>query len=363
MDCPGKCRGGRSRKGDETAMSKRGIDVSEWNGSLDWEKIRNDGVAFAIIRAGYGRYQVDERFYDNVKGALAQGIPVGVYWFSYALNTDYAVQEAKKCLNTIAGLDVSLPVFYDFEYDTVRYAAEQGVTLGKTEFNAFAKAFLTEIGKAGYKQGIYYNLDYYRTMVDMAVVGGYCQWYAQYASSPSISDYAIWQYTSSGTVSGLTGKFDLNELADESLLETPYDGPTGWLQNEKGWWYVREDGTYPTSRWEKIDGHWYYFDEVGYRLDNGWAVYNGKAYYMGADGKAVTDKTLKIGSDGALVPAGEYYYRLSQVPQRYRETVDKLIEKGYLKGASDSTGENLKLDLGEDAVRVLVILDRAGAFE
>ena len=348
----------KPRKGDEAAVSKRGVDVSEWNGTLNWEKIRADGVAFAIIRAGYGRYQVD----DNVSGALAQGIPVGVYWFSYALDVSYAVQEARKCLETIRGLDVKLPVFYDFEYDTVRYAAEQGVTLGKTEFNDFSKAFLTEIENAGYKPGIYYNLDYYRTMVDQSVVGGYCQWFAQYAASPSITDYAIWQYTSSGTITGLSGRFDLNELADESLLDTPYTGPTGWLSNDKGWWYVREDGSYPVSSWEKIDGVWYYFDEVGYRVESQWTVTGGKAYYLGAGGKMVTDKTLKLGSDGALVPAGDYYDRLSAVPDVYQATLEKLVEKGYLRGTGGAGEEDLKLKMGEDAVRVLVILDRAGAF-
>ena len=262
-------------------MQTRGIDVSQWNGNLDWAKIKSDGVSFAIIRAGYGRYQVDNCFYDNITGSLAQGIPVGIYWFSYALSKSHAKQEAKKCLETIEGYKITLPVFYDFEYDTIRYAQEQGVSLGKTEYNEFACEFLKEIETAGYKPGIYYNLDYYRNMVDPSSLSGYPVWYAQYASAPSISDYAIWQYTSSGTIAGISGQFDLNELKDTSLLEdAQYTGPTGWQKDSIGWWYVHTDGSYTTDGWEKIDGVWYYFDEIGYMLENKWIVTNRNSLYI-----------------------------------------------------------------------------------
>ena len=341
-------------------MSKRGIDVSEHNGSLDWSAIKQDGVSFAIIRAGYGRYQTDSRFYENIEGAISNGIPVGIYWFSYALNASYAKQEAKKCMEVISGYRVTLPVFYDFEYDTVRYAKEQGVTLGKAQFNEFANAFLGEIQAAGYKPGIYYNLDYYQSMVDPVVLGSYCIWYAQYASKPSITDYAIWQYTSSGTLNGVAGNVDLNQLKDASLLAPEYT--PGWHKNSIGWWYVREDGTYPTSCWEKIDDVWYYFDTEGYMLENQWVVTNGNAYYLGQDGGMVTNRTLIIDSGGKLVPGGGYYETLGQVPSDYREALERLIARGILRGKSGS-GENLVLDLGEDAVRLLVMLDRSGCME
>ena len=136
----------------------RGIDVSTHNGALDWEKIRDAGFRFAIVRAGYGRFAVDDQFHANIRGAAAQGIPAGVYWFSYAVSEDAARQEAEKCLETIRGYDLTLPVFYDFEYDSVRYAQQQGVTVGREQYNRFARAFLEEIRAAGYTPGIYYNL-------------------------------------------------------------------------------------------------------------------------------------------------------------------------------------------------------------
>lgn len=340
-------------------MSTLGIDVSYANGSIDWAKAKAAGISFAIIRAGYGRYEVDSQFSANIKGALAQGIPVGIYWFSYALNVDGAKQEAQKCLETIQGYNITLPVFFDFEYDTIRYAEEQGVTLGKTAYNDHAVAFCEAIKAAGYKAGVYYNLDYYNRFVDTSRLGGYYTWYAQYASSPNISDHDIWQYSSSGTIAGLSGRFDMNQLKNTDLLG--YSGPTGWQKNDTGWWYVHDDGSYTTNGWELIDGKWYCFDKEGYMMENTWVIGQTTSYYLGADGAMVTNKTLKIDGEGQLLPAGGYYYKLSDVDQQYRDTVDKLIAMGVLNGR-EGTGEDRVLDMSEDAVRLLVILDRAGIF-
>lgn len=340
-------------------MSTLGIDVSYANGTIDWAKVKASGISFAIIRAGYGRYEVDSQFSANIKGALAQGIPVGIYWFSYALDTASARQEAKKCIDTIKGYSIKLPVFYDFEYDTIRYAKDQGVTLGKTAYNDHAVAFCEAIKAAGYKAGVYYNLDYYNRFVDTSRIGGYYTWYAQYASSPNISGYDIWQYSSSGTIAGLSGRFDMNQLKNTDLLG--YSGPTGWQKNDTGWWYVHEDGSYTKNGWELIDGKWYCFDKEGYMMENTWVIGQTTSYYLGADGAMAVNKSLKIDGEGRLLPAGGYYYKLSDMDQQYRETVDKLITKGILNGR-EGTGEDRVLDMSEDAVRLLVILDRAGIF-
>ena len=311
-----------------------GIDVSSHNGALNWAALKKAGVAFAIIRGGYGRYAVDDQFTNNIKGALAQGIPVGVYWFSYALDAATARVEARKCLETIQGYDVVLPVFFDFEYDTIRYAKDQGVTLGKAAFNAHAVAFCEAVKAAGYTPGVYYNLDYYRNMVDTAKLGGYVQWYAQYAAKPSIDGYDIWQYTGSGTLEGVSGKFDCNILKNEALLHPPSSG------------------------WKQRDGKWYY-ERNGVMLTDQWLLDEGSSYYLGPDGAMVTNRAVKIGADGKLCPAGAWYETLRQVPQGYRTALNQLIAKGVLKGRGGS-GEDLVLDMSEDAVRLLVMLDRAG---
>lgn len=337
-------------------MSIIGIDVSTHNGKLDWSKLKSAGVQYAIIRAGYGRYAVDSQFENNISGALAVGIPVGIYWFSYALNADAAKEEAKKCCDTIRGYKITLPVFFDFEYDTVRYGKENGVTLGKTAFNNHAVAFCEEVKAQGYTPGVYYNLDYYRNMVDAVRLKGYVQWYAQYASSPSISGYDLWQYTSSGTFSGVSGRFDVNVLENTSLLSGDTTAPSykvGWNKDTIGWWYVHDDGSYNTSAWEYINGNWYYFDDTGYMVRDTTVTYNGKIYTFDGDGHVTVAEEAKE----------LRFNTLGEVTQKsYRDTLDKLIAKGYLAGKG-STGGDMIIDLSEDSVRILVILDRTGVFD
>jgi GH25 family lysozyme M1 (1,4-beta-N-acetylmuramidase) len=189
-----------------------GIDVSEHNGALDWAKIKAAGIQFAIIRTGYGTSHTDNYFKANMEGALKQGIPVGIYHFSYALNEAGATNEAAFVIKLLEPYKakIILPVFFDFEYDTVSYAKKQGVTLGKTAFNAHAVAFLEAVKAAGYTPGVYYNLDYRNSMVDTSKLGSYVQWYAQYSSKASFTGYDLWQYSSSYQISGISGKFDVN---------------------------------------------------------------------------------------------------------------------------------------------------------
>lgn len=346
-------------------MSIKGIDVSYANGKINWANVKAAGIKFAIIRSGYGKGTVDDQFYNNIQGAIAQGIPVGVYHFSYALDAAGAKKEADFVVSLLKPYKdkIALPVFFDFEYDTINYAKQQGVTLGKEAFNSHTVAFCDVIKAAGYKAGTYYNLDYYNRFVDPARLKGLYVWYAQYASSPSISSYAIWQYSSSGTISGQSGRFDMNDLKDTSLLDsTPEPSYTpGWHKDEKGWWYAKSDSSYAASEWVKVDNKWYYFNKEGYMVANQWQYENGNAYYLGADGAMVTNRTLKIGADGKLVPNGGYYYYLRDVPKAYRPTMDELVSNGILKGKGGS-GDDLILDMSEDAVRVLVLISRTGVF-
>ena len=131
----------------------------------------------------------------------------------------------------------------------------------------------------------------------------------------------------------------------------------GWDKNDTGWWYVRQDGSYPKSAWEQVDGKWYYFNEEGYMETNKWITSTGAPYYVGDDGAMVTNRAVRISENGDLVPAGAYYYKLSEVPPMYREVLDKLIADGKLKGR-EGTGEDLVLDMSEEMVRALVIMNR-----
>lgn len=337
-----------------------GIDVSEHNGVLDWAAIKKAGIKFAVIRDGYGVSHVDNQFHANMAGAIAQGLMIGVYHFSYALDAAGAKKEAAFCLSLLEPYKakIALPVYFDFEYDTVDYAAKCGVTLGKSAFNSHAVAFCEAVKAAGYTPGVYYNKDYYNRMVDLGSVGGYSQWYAQYASAPSVTSYDIWQYSSSHTIPGCSGKFDVNILANSGSITNSRKYTLGWHKDDRGWWYADTETTYYKDRWEKINGKWYSFDKEGYMLSNTWQVEaGGDTYYLGAEGDMQTNMVVGLGSDGKLQPIEPWYHTLGEVPKGYRKELDKLVDAGKFKGKSGS-GDGMVLDMPLSALRVLIILSR-----
>lgn len=337
-----------------------GIDVSEHNGTLDWAKIKAAGISFAIIRDGYGVSHTDNCFKRNMEGALAQGIHVGLYHFSYALNPAGAKKEAEfvlKLLEPYKG-KITLPVFFDFEYDTVSYAKKQGVTLGKEAFNAHTTAFCDTIQADGYRAGVYYNLDYLRNYVDKDRIGKYAQWYAQYADKASTNSWDFWQYSSSYTIPGCSGRFDINVMAHSGSITNSRKYTVGWHKDDRGWWYADTESTYYKSRWAKINGKWYSFDKEGYMLSNTWQVEaGGDTYYLGAEGDMQTNMVVGLGSDGKLQPMDPWYHTLGEVPNGYRKELDKLVDAGKLKGKSGS-GDDMVLDMPLSALRVLIILSR-----
>jgi hypothetical protein len=133
-----------------------------------------------------------------------------VYWFSYALNADQAAREAQQCLSIIKPYKVEYPICFDLEYDTIRYASDNGVTIGKALSTAFVKAFCTAVEQAGYYAMNYTNQDYIRNMLDMDALSGFDLWYAWYNANCNRDDAGLWQYTSSGKVPGINGNVDLN---------------------------------------------------------------------------------------------------------------------------------------------------------
>lgn len=190
-------------------MQLFGIDVSEHQKTVNWSQVKDAGVKFAMIRAGYGRNNVDEYFHQNAKNALAAGIPIGIYWFSYAYNVQMAKNEANYAIALAKQYDVTWPICYDLEYDTIRYASQNGVTITKSLATQMAKAFCDTVKAAGYTPMNYSNLDYYNNYFEMSQLP-YDLWYAQYASKPSIDGMEIWQYSSSGSVPGVSGNCDVN---------------------------------------------------------------------------------------------------------------------------------------------------------
>lgn len=337
-----------------------GIDVSEHNGVLDWAAIKKAGIKFAIIRDGYGVSHVDNQFHANMAGAIAQGLMIGVYHFSYALDAAGAKKEAAFCLSLLEHYKdkIALPVYFDMEYDSVDYAAKCGVTLGKSAFNAHTVAFCEAVKAAGYAPGVYYNKDYYNRMVDLGSVGGYSQWYAQYASAPSVTGYDLWQYSSSYTIPGCSGRFDINVMAHSGSITNSRKYKQGWNKDDKGWWYADTANSYYKSRWAKINGKWYSFDKEGYMRTNSWETdAGGDNYFVGPEGDMLTNMVVGLGADGKLQPIEPWYHTLGEVPKGYRKELDKLVDAGKLNGKSGS-GDDMVLDMPLSALRVLIILSR-----
>ena len=213
------------------------IDVSEHNGLIAWNEVKASGINGAIIRAGYGRSGDDERFEDNILGAIGAGIKyIGVYWFSYAYTEDMATREAIYCNERIEKYKewLNLGVFFDWEYDSMNYAKKFGVYPTKYLITEMNLIFCEEMEKFGYEAGYYLNWDYKLNYIDCSKLSKYRKWFAWYNLNLEEFDCFIWQYTSCGHVEGVPGNVDVNELLqlvpdlpDEPEEPQKEDEPTG----------------------------------------------------------------------------------------------------------------------------------------
>lgn len=193
-----------------------GIDVSKYQGTIDWAKVRASGVQFAILRLGYRGYKqtgglaLDSTFAANLQGAQAAGIQVGVYFFSQAITPQEAVEEADFCINALQPYRITYPVVYDWEpYDESVGARTNG--LDDATLTACSKAFLDRVKAAGYTPMLYSNPTYFYRHLDMSQLTGYQLWLANYVSMTSFYyQYDMWQYSCTGSVPGIQGAVDLN---------------------------------------------------------------------------------------------------------------------------------------------------------
>ncbi len=191
-----------------------GIDVSKWNGTINWTSVKNSGVKFVIIRCGYrgsatGVLVEDSAFKKNVQGAQAVGLKVGVYFYTQAINEVEAVEEASMALELLQGISLSYPVFIDTEYTTSRTGRADKID--KATRTAICRAFCETIRSGGYVPGIYASKDWYINNLNYGSLSGYCIWLAQYASATTFTQhYDIWQYSEKGSVDGIKGTVDMN---------------------------------------------------------------------------------------------------------------------------------------------------------
>ena len=190
-----------------------GVDISKWNGNIDWKAIKKANIDFVIIRAGYGTGYVDPYFKINIENAIKNNLMIGIYWFSYSYTYQGAKLEAEKCYKTIRKYkdNITLPVFWDFEYDSVNNARNHGHGISKKLASGMADTFCTTIKNKGMRAGIYTNIDYANNYFTKDVLNKYHTWIAQWTSTCTYKEhYIMWQCTDNFRINGK--KFDLNKL-------------------------------------------------------------------------------------------------------------------------------------------------------
>lgn len=192
-----------------------GVDVSKHQGTIDWEKVKAQGYEFAIIRVGYKGYGeeglvcLDQRFHENIQGAQAAGVDVGVYFFAQAINEEDAREEAQFVLENLEGYELQLPVVYDPESILDDVARTDNVS--GEQFTANTVEFCRIIKEAGYQPMIYSNMLWEAYGLNLEQLSEYPIWYADYEPLPQTPyHFEYWQYTNSGYVDGIEGRTDLN---------------------------------------------------------------------------------------------------------------------------------------------------------
>ena len=190
------------------------IDVSTWQGSIDFNKVKSAGYNYVIIRAGYGKEksQKDNMFETNYKKAKSAGLKVGAYWFSYAMSPSTATAEADACLSCIKGKKFELPVYYDMEY-------QPAMSTSNSNYTKMAVNFCNKLKSNGFKSGVYSSASVYDYLLNRTTLknNGISIWNAEWYIKPSIS-CDVWQYSDNGRINGISTNVDLNYIYDLNIL-------------------------------------------------------------------------------------------------------------------------------------------------
>lgn len=287
----------------EAAVVEHGIDVSKWQGPINWAAVAQSGVTFAFIRVGSLKTGLDEYFYYNMMAAQAAGIKTGVYIYSYAKSVEEAAVEAQFVLNAIQNVQVSYPVVWDVEDDVQANLSPETLSL-------MANTFCAIIEAEGYYPMVYANKYWYTTKIGTVL---YDKWVAQWGTVCEIPDASVWQYSSTGSVAGINGDVDLDySLKDYSTSIVN----TGWVAR-KGFLYFYIN--YKMQRgWLDLGLAKYYLDAAG-RMVTGWLPLDDGIYYMQPDGVMSVGFTpvglgiYYFGIDGKMLTGlqeinGLYYY-------------------------------------------------------
>ena len=306
-----------------------GIDVSYYQGNINWNKVKAAGVKFAIIRCGYstlarGEKNQDVKFMEYIKAARAAGIKVGVYYFSQAISLKEAREEAEFAARIIqsSGVRPDLPVFMDVEIvSNSVYSRMISANLSKAAETDICRAFCEVLESRGYRAGVYSSMNYLNTRMNAdELAKDYIIWLAHYTSRTTYSgDYTFWQHGCTGTVNGISGGVDCNiwyaakdfsanssvkdaGLKDTGLKDTGLkdeDIKTGWQKENGNTVYLDGNGEKVLGM-QEIDGSWYYFSRVSGKRMTGWRTIGGYRYYF--------DKSTAVRASGLRKIGKKTYY-------------------------------------------------------
>ena len=289
--------------------SIKGVDVSEFQGNIDWSAVRNQGISFAFVRIGHGNHNMDPYFGTNMINANAAGVKTGVYFYSTAKSAYDSRLDAQWVIDQMKGYNVNYPVAIDMEDSSQLF-------LGKQTLTYITKVFCDEIKAAGYTPMVYCNENWASNYLDFSELDGVYKWVARYSGNYDTSiSRSIWQTNSRTLLDGISSNsVDLNFCyKDFTTIVTARTGPkagytknttpvpsrtaytaaqTGWQKTGTKWWYMNADGSYPKKKWKKIDGKWYYFDASGY-MKTGMLKYKGNKYYLNKSGEMAVSSWVK----------------------------------------------------------------------
>ena len=305
---------GRAMHSMPKGATAQGIDVSEHNGTINWQSVKDAGIDFAILRVGFagdtsgGR--LDNYFKRNVSECERLGIPYGVYLYSYARNEDEAQAEARLMLSALKGHSPTLPVYYDLEEQKTNADGSPKWTPfnDPSKLASIAKTFCGQIAAAGYKPGIYANVNWFKNyLTDPCFLSsGWSIWTAQSwyggrydeclgLTPEAPAKYDCWQYSFRGSVPGVSGDVDVNYWFGKGLGDH-------WQETDEGKYYVSSNGQ-PYKGWKLISGVWYWFDPAkGGAMATGPAEVEGTWYVFSSSGSL---------SNGWVRKDGEWYYGAS----------------------------------------------------